>query len=482
MKKTFLLGMLFCGLVLNAQELKKSVTWENIRAHESGLPLIGELRAVRSDLGAESYWSVGCETLDRSYSDFDAYKQFLSETGVGYGRLQSGWARTEREKGKYDFAWLDAQVDGMIAQGVKPWICLCYGNPAYSDDGYDLNARLFGEGKVMQAWDRYVAEVVKRYKGKVHMYEVWNEPDGGKGIDSYDTYAVLFDHTSRVIRKHDSKVKIAAFGICTPEREYIRLSLKKMKELGCLGRMDYLTYHAYWPYPELIIPFVKELQEDVKAIAPHVKLLQGETGCPGRLEHGHAMHTIEWDEYSQAKWDLRQMMNHFGLGIPYSIFTMVDLNYGWMQQSFGLVRMQLDHKPVYKRPKFYAVQHVTSLFTTEMTPAPQVKASTNTSHELSCVGIAKGGKAVGCVLWFSDCRPTSSLERENVRLKIEGVDFTDPVYVDMLDGKIYSLPALREHFSKGFISKDRLIIDSVPLWDSPIVIIDRDALGEQMLF
>ena len=43
----------------------------------------------------------------------------------------------------------------------------------------NLNARLFGEGPVMDAWDRYVEAVVKRYKGKVSMYEVWNEPDGG---------------------------------------------------------------------------------------------------------------------------------------------------------------------------------------------------------------------------------------------------------------------------------------------------------------
>ena len=28
------------------------------------------------------------------------------------------------------------------------------------------------------AWKNYVKEVVARYKGKVHLFEVWNEPDG----------------------------------------------------------------------------------------------------------------------------------------------------------------------------------------------------------------------------------------------------------------------------------------------------------------
>lgn len=53
---------------------------------------------------------MGCETLDRDYSIFDNYKQYVGETGVGYARLQSGWAKSEPEKGKYNFEWLDAQV------------------------------------------------------------------------------------------------------------------------------------------------------------------------------------------------------------------------------------------------------------------------------------------------------------------------------------------------------------------------------------
>lgn len=62
-----------------------------------------------------------------------------------------------------------------------------------------------------------------------------------------------------------------------------------------------------------------------------ITLLQGETGCPGQLEYGHAMSWIEWNEYSPVKWDLRQMLSQFSIGVPYSVFTMVDLNYGWMQ-------------------------------------------------------------------------------------------------------------------------------------------------------
>jgi hypothetical protein len=44
---------------------------------------------------------------------------------VKLARIQSGWAKTEQEKGKYDWAWLDEIIPDMVAQGVEPWVCIC---------------------------------------------------------------------------------------------------------------------------------------------------------------------------------------------------------------------------------------------------------------------------------------------------------------------------------------------------------------------
>ena len=70
-----------------AQNLKKSVTWENLRAHPAPLPAVGELAPVSSDLGKPSFWSVGVETMDRDYALFENFHQYVGQTGVGYGRL-----------------------------------------------------------------------------------------------------------------------------------------------------------------------------------------------------------------------------------------------------------------------------------------------------------------------------------------------------------------------------------------------------------
>ena len=478
MKKfaTFAIAAVLLCLNGTAQNLKKSVTWENICAHPAPMPVIGTIQPVPSDLSRPSLWSVGCETMDRDYAHFELFKQYVGLTGAGYARLQSGWAKTEQEKGKYDFSWLDPHVDGLIEEGLHPWICLCYGNPVYSEHGLDLNAKIFPDGPIMDAWIKYVKAVVKRYKGKVTMYEVWNEPDNSKALDSYDLYANLFVRTAKAIREVDKDVKIAGFATCSPEigRGYYIPALKKIQELGGIKYLDYITYHAYWPIPESIAPFVRELREKVAEFSDRTMLLQGETGCPGQLEFGHAMRNIEWNEYSQAKWDLRSMLTHWGLGCPYSVFTMTDLNYGWMLQSFGLLRANLKGETIYMRPKFHAVQHVTSIFTADIHPSDAVTAVTNSAHRTHCIGLEKDGKVIGCALWFSESRPGDSLEREATPVTVNGLDIppSKTVYVDLLTGNIHKFNENVRLYPHS--TTDGLYIDGLPMWDCPVLIINRD--------
>ncbi len=47
-------------------------------------------------------------------------------------------ARTEKEKGVYDFAWLDEIVDNLVKRVLRPWMCLCYGNPVYTEEAKEV--------------------------------------------------------------------------------------------------------------------------------------------------------------------------------------------------------------------------------------------------------------------------------------------------------------------------------------------------------
>ena len=457
----------------NGQVLKRSVTYDKLQRDDCGLPVVGTVQPVKSSLDRASLWSVGCETLDRDYAVFENFKQYVGETGVGYARIQSGWNKTEREAGKYEFEWLDRIVDGLLEEGVQPWMCLSYGNTNYMENVRDLYTFVNDE-EAMKAWEKYVKATVRRYKDRVKMWEVWNEPDFSSKKYTAE-YAVLFARTAKAVKAADPKAKVSIFALSDLDKPYAGIVLEKLKELDGLKYIDYATYHAYFDNPDLVHDHALRFRELLKSYKSDVEVLQGESGCPGQLEYGHALCMREWTEISQAKWDARHMLTQWGIGVPSSVFTMVDLRYENMIQSFGLLRMNLLSEPQYKRPKFYVVQNVTSLVTPEWkySDKPEIVYS-SASREVTIKGIEKDGKVIGYFLWFGGRVPDDSLERELVDMTIEGACLEKPVYVDMLNGKVHSIG---QCLSRGAAVGKKIRISGMPLWDAPVLIINRDELN-----
>ena len=60
---------------------------------------VGSIRPVPArEIQGSDLW-IGGEVLDRDLCSYDAYKSYLGELGAKKIRLQSGWAKTEREQG-----------------------------------------------------------------------------------------------------------------------------------------------------------------------------------------------------------------------------------------------------------------------------------------------------------------------------------------------------------------------------------------------
>ena len=103
-----------------------------------------------------SNWTLGCETLDRDFANFDEYKAFLAPLGIKTIRLQASWAKCEKVKGKYDFAWLDHIVDYARAQGLNILLETDYGNPVYEGGGgWDLAGGFPTSEEGLAAWDAW---------------------------------------------------------------------------------------------------------------------------------------------------------------------------------------------------------------------------------------------------------------------------------------------------------------------------------------
>ena len=80
------------------------------------LKKIGQLAPKAASEVAFSRLGIGFEKLDRDAFDPEKAYEKLSKIGVKWVRIQSGWQKTEKQKGVYDFAWLDTIVDNIIAR------------------------------------------------------------------------------------------------------------------------------------------------------------------------------------------------------------------------------------------------------------------------------------------------------------------------------------------------------------------------------
>lgn len=474
MKKLFLTTALILVTVMSVSAQKKpySVTWRNFNIYATRLPEAGKLVTKPADGSGDSRWSIGCETLDRDYADFSQFRKYVGPLGVGYARIQSGWAKCEQEKGKYDFAWLDEIVDGLNSQGVRPWMCLCYGNPLYGAD-WNLGSGIFTTDEVMKPWLKYVRETVKHYGDRVAMWEIWNEPNL-RGKNNPEVYAEMLIATAEEIRKVNRKAVIIGFGLSGVPTAWPKKVMDILKDRKKTDLIDMVSFHPYYPNPDNATTDILALDSLMKSYSPKIKLFQGETGCPSILEYGHAMNYYEWSEYKQAKWDLRRMANDFRLEIMSNIFTMVDLQYENMLQSFGLIRMNLRKKVVYKRPSYYAVQHMVSLLTTKVHPF-DLEVDHNATREISVVGIKdEAGKTVGAMLWYSDQMPTDVLEKDNVSMTIKGLDMKDPVYVEPITGKVHEVKTV---ILRGGLSGGNVRLSGLPMWDSPVFLMERESVS-----
>ena len=463
-----------------AVTLKKErpcVTWKKLNALDPGLKAIGRLAVRDAKEIRSSKWSVGCETMDRDYADWDAFKALLGPLGVKHGRLFSGWAKTEQEKNTYDFSWLDPQVREMAAMGVKPWVCLSYGNPVWGSD-FRLGMKVgqvTDNPEAFEAWLRYCTACVNRYKDVVDEWEIWNEPFGQTA-----EYAELFFRTAKAIRAVQPEAKIYCTAVSFP-KDYEGV-LERLKRENALDLASTFLYHPYHPNPDQSYARIADpLRKLVKRYSESYDIMQGECGCPSQLEFAHAMNNIEWTEYAQAKWNLRRTVGDAARSIPCNVFTMIDLQYTFMLQSFGLVRSNTLKEFVYRRPSYYAMQNVFSFLDDDAHPE-HLAADTawfemgkrfdprdSAKRKLTAVRFSRSGKPVR-FYWFSDQRPSDMLGFDRITLYVPG-QLTDPVWVEMITGRVFELPAemLRRE-------DDRVFISNLPMWDSPVMIADRAAV------
>ena len=440
-----------------------------------------------------SNWTLGCETLDRDFANFDEYKRFLAPLGIKTIRLQAGWAKCEKEKGKYDFAWLDKIIDYAVLQGLNILLETDYGNPIYEGGGgWDLAGGFPTSAEGLAAWDAWVDAITRHFKGRVRDWAMWNEPDIGEPKKTPEAIAAFNVRTAKIVKRNIPDSRIAGLSLAHNDPAFLEECLKAMGDDVKL--FDWIIYHGYAPAPESSYANV-EMQKAVLAkYNPAAKLRQGENGCPSEMATRFALSNIPWSEYSQAKWDMRRMLGDLGHDVESSVFTICDFNHrGREINRKGLLRANAAKEVVAKKLAYSAVQNVASAFDDSLSrvvkPSISVEDATIVLYEYrnadglpvfvfwQCAdGMKKSGAAAGVLgggKYNPDyTRPGDSLETRPATFYVKGAPFADPVWVDLLSGRVYEFSKAQQIVHSCGVSLVR-----IPVYDSPCFVTERSAIN-----
>ena len=286
--------------------------------------------------------------------DLEKSISLMQEAGVGWVRVDFLWSDIEPKEDKFDFAKYDCIVELLKAKGIHILGILHYSTDWASSCG-QWNCP---PGK-NELFVKYAAQVIRRYKGQVKYWELWNEPDSAtywKEQDGLKSYCVLLKEVYSAAKQIDPECKILNGGLANGIG-----SVNKLYDNGAKNYFDILNLHF----------FQTPLQADsIKAVAAYPKLAYKvmvrngdgnkkiwftEIGCPGVKNKEQAENW--WmgknpTEKQQAAWVkevytellkdpnvekvfwafFRDTKNHWKNGVDY----------------FGLVRWDFSRKPSFK--------------------------------------------------------------------------------------------------------------------------------------
>jgi xylan 1,4-beta-xylosidase len=255
--------------------------WEKMFG--SGRAILSLRDSYRQDLRAVK------QITDFEYVRFHAI--FHDEVGV-YGEDAQGHPI-------YNFSYVDQIYDGLLANGVKPFVELSFmpnklaASPVYQAFWYKPDV---SPPKDWGRWDdlitAFVQHLIDRYtvdEVSTWYFEVWNEPnlDFWAGKPAQQTYWELYDHTALAVKKVDRRLRIG--GPATAQAAWVDAFIQH-----CVQQkvpLDFVSSHVYAndlakdvfgtnediPRDRMVCRAVGKVNEQIRAsIAPALPLIWSE--------------------------------------------------------------------------------------------------------------------------------------------------------------------------------------------------------------
>jgi len=466
------------------------------------LILCGKVKVKSSEQVSFSRLGIGFEKLDRAVFDPNKAYDKVAALGVKWVRLQSGWARCEKEKGVYDFAWLDEIVDNFLARSMLPWLNVSYGNPLYTE----WAKKTFGavgcppinSEEAMNAWLNYVKALVCHFEGRVTYYEIWNEPDcnyswkhDGEETPRPDAteYGIFCRETAKAIRQVSTTAKIMGFGLSNLSRNLNFVSEALAQDL--LPWLDAISYHSYTVDDFNRVRRIEDLRSVCRMRGRVPEIIQGETGSQSRSDGAGAMKGFAWTPERQRKHLLRYMLCDLAADVTFSShFTTVDmiealrgilgdknsyLDYGY----FGVLGADFDEDgfstgDYTPKPSYYALQNLAAIFAEKWAPAtlpvsqrilPSRRVNGEDCRDNTLMGYGFVREDGSALYAYWNAVPLLTHTYEGTVSFFVPSSLGEVLLVNPADGRVYRIPE-----SMTEPSGDGILLKNLPVTDSPLLL------------
>lgn len=191
-----------------------------------------------------------------------AYLNALASTGWKVIRTDFTWQLLEPTPQQFDFAAYDALMTRIATAGLKVIGVLDYGNPWAAPGATDDRT----PPADVATFAAFAGQVAAHYKGKVAVWELWNQPNRAEywqPAPDPARYAALVAAATKAIRKSDKKAILIS---------------------GGLGTGDDVTYGKDWGFLNAAFGPKKKQRKNakrLKGVAFQPSVLNG-TGVPER--------------------------------------------------------------------------------------------------------------------------------------------------------------------------------------------------------
>jgi hypothetical protein len=263
---------------------------------------------------------------EEGYKNMDRVAALARAAGVKWSREEFQWGRMEPKRGAYAFEFYDRLLETANRHGISVYAIVAYWTPwtkPYEEEGF-------------KDYCTFLRELVKRYKGRIKHWEIYNEPNIFFWSGPHDRYPALLKMAYETVKAEDPEAQVLGCSTAGIDNRFIQMCLDAQ------APFDTLTIH---PYRSALHEqtFMSELEAARKQVGGRQVWIT-EMGWP--TIPGNA------SERQQAALLARSYLSAIGSGASHNICWYDFRNDGWNpyynEENFGITYQDLTPKPAYR--------------------------------------------------------------------------------------------------------------------------------------